>query len=105
MVNARRQAAPGSDHIYVIIYVYMICSNDAMPQLNLYVDEATHLRMKRSAKSAGVSLSRWVTAMVRERTAEEWPADVLALAGAWQDFPEAEVLRAAQGKDVPRETI
>ena len=76
-----------------------------MPQLNLYVDEPTHQSIKRAAKAAGVSISRWVGALVRERTAGEWPSEVLALAGAWRDFPDAEDLRAGYGRDLPRETF
>ena len=56
-----------------------------MPQLNLYVDEATHLYIKRSAKASGVSLSKWVSAVVREKTAGEWPPEVLAPSGVWND--------------------
>lgn len=76
-----------------------------MPQLNLYVDESTHARIKRAAKAAGMSLSRWVSTVVAERTASQWPADVLALAGAWQDFPSLEDMRAAAGKDARREDL
>ena len=76
-----------------------------MPQLNLYVDQTTHLQMKRSAKAAGVSLSKWVSAIVHEKTTSEWPADVLALAGAWKDFPSLEEIRKTKGKDLPREAF
>ncbi len=76
-----------------------------MPQLNLYVDEATHLHIKRSAKASGVSLSKWVSALVREQTASEWPPEVLALSGAWKDFPSLDAIRKTRGKDLPRETF
>ena len=74
-----------------------------MPQLNLYVDDPTHQTIKAAAKAAGVSLSKWVSNLVRERTADEWPPEVLALAGAWKDFPDAEELRTGYGTDLPRE--
>ena len=76
-----------------------------MPQLNLYVDEATHQRIKQAAQSSGVSLSKWVTAVVREKTSGEWPPDVLALAGAWKDFPSLEQIRRSKGRDLPREKL
>ena len=76
-----------------------------MPKLNLYVDKATHLHIKRSAKASGVSLSKWVSALVREKTAGEWPAEVLALSGAWKDFPSLGAIRKTRGKDLPRETF
>lgn len=76
-----------------------------MPQLNLYVDEATHSRIKRAAKAAGVSLSAWVAGLVRERTADQWPPEVLALQGAWKDFPSQEELRTGYGEDTCRESL
>ena len=74
-----------------------------MPQISLYLDDDTARRMKRAAKSAGLSQSRWVARLVRERTASEWPPSVVRLAGAWTDFPEAEELRRSLGTDLPRE--
>ena len=76
-----------------------------MPQLNLYVDDPTHQTIKAAAKAAGVSLSKWVSNLVRERTSDEWPPEVLALAGSWKDFPDAEELRKGYGTDLPRETF
>lgn len=76
-----------------------------MPQLNLYVDEPTHARIKRAAKAAGMSLSKWVSIVVTEKTANQWPAEVLALAGAWKDFPSLDEIRTGEGQDAPRETL
>ena len=51
-------------------------------------------------------MSAWLSRLVRERTSTSWPEDVVALAGAWSDdFPSAEELRAADGVDVPRESL
>ena len=76
-----------------------------MPQLNLYVDETTHDRIRRAAKAAGMSLSRWVATVVTEKTADQWPDDVLALAGTWKDLPSLEEIRAGGGSDASRELI
>ncbi len=76
-----------------------------MPQLNLYVDESTHARIQRAAKAAGMSLSKWVAGVVTEKTTDQWPAEVLALAGAWKDFPSLEEIRSSEGRDAPRTTL
>ncbi|MFM9972857.1 MAG: CopG family transcriptional regulator [Burkholderiales bacterium] len=76
-----------------------------MPQLNLYVDEATHQRIKKAAHASGMSLSKWVTEVVREKTASEWPPGVLALAGAWKHFPTIKKIRRTKAKDFPREAL
>ena len=76
-----------------------------MGQVTIYLDDETESRLKASAKSQGVPVSRWIADLVRERTATEWPDEVRQLAGAWRDFPSAEALRGAQGEDVRRESF
>lgn len=61
--------------------------------------------MREAAKTAGISQSRWLADLIRERTANEWPPSMAALAGAWADMPTAEELRQRQGEDVPRESF
>ena len=74
-----------------------------MGQVTLYLDAETEKKMKTAAGSAGISLSRWVAGLIREKVADEWPSDVAGLAGAWRDVPTAEEIRAGEGEDVPRE--
>ena len=59
--------------------------------------------MKAAAKSAGVSQSRWVAGVIRQKTAEQWPKSVVELAGAWPDMPSLDEIRRGEGEDVPRE--
>jgi hypothetical protein len=72
-------------------------------QVTLYLDEETIKRVRRAAKVAGLSQSRWLAELVREKTAREWPDTVRELAGAWRDFPEVHELRRLMGRDVKRE--
>ena len=74
-----------------------------MAQVTLYLDEETKKRVRKAAKAAGMSQSRWLAELVRQRTATEWPAEVHELAGTWPDFPEADELRRSTGRDVRRE--
>lgn len=53
-----------------------------MGQVTLYIDSETEEKLKAAAKSAGVSQSRWVADLIREKTAAAWPASVVRLAGA-----------------------
>jgi len=76
-----------------------------MGQVTLYLDSDTETKMKLAAREAGLSLSRWVANLIRQRTAEEWPTSIARLAGAWTDLPEADELRVSMGEDVPREPI
>lgn len=74
-----------------------------MSQLTIYLDEDTERRLKTAAQSAGMSVSRWVATVIREKTETTWPQAVLDLAGAWPDFPTTEELRQDQPADHPRE--
>ena len=74
-----------------------------MAQVTLYVDKETAARLKKAAKQAGLSRSRWLAKLVRERTATEWPQAVKDLAGAWADLESAEGLRRRTGRDARRE--
>lgn len=74
-----------------------------MAKVTLYLDAQTAARLRKAARAAGVSQSRWLAALIRHRTATEWPDSVRRLAGAWADVPTAEDLRRGAGKDAGRE--
>jgi hypothetical protein len=79
----------------------------AMGQLTLYLDSQTEEKMKAAAKAAGVSQSRWVSDLIRDKTATEWPAVVVQLAGSWaeDDFPSLDEIRKGTPPDLPRESF
>jgi hypothetical protein len=76
-----------------------------MSQVTLYLDEETESRMKAAAQAAGVSQSKWVAELIREKSAKEWPASFAQLIGAWadEDFPEEAELNGTVTPDLPRE--
>jgi hypothetical protein len=78
-----------------------------MGQVTLYLDPETEEKMKEAAKTAGVSQSRWVADLIREKTATEWPASIVQLVGAWaeEDFPSLDEIRKGLPPDLPRESL
>jgi HPt (histidine-containing phosphotransfer) domain-containing protein len=76
-----------------------------MGQVTIYLDDEHEHRLREAAKSAGMPVSRWVANLVEEKTRNEWPESIRAMAGAWEDFPTAEELREAGAADSPRETL
>lgn len=76
-----------------------------MAQVTIYLDEETEHRMDRAAREAGLSRSRWVADLIRQRTADEWPESFRRLIGGWEDFPEVEEIRSGLGEDLPREPL
>lgn len=76
-----------------------------MAQVTLYLDEETKRRVRKAARAAGVSQSRWLADLVKRGTASEWPAEVRELAGSWPDFPTSEEIRKGEPKDARRENL
>lgn len=76
-----------------------------MGQVTLYLDNETEERMRAAAQEAGVSQSRWVAELIREKTATEWPAWVAGVVGSWSDLPSLEEIREGLPEDLPREPL
>jgi hypothetical protein len=74
-----------------------------MAQVTLYLDEKTAESLKKAAKQAGLSRSRWLAKLIHRSTATEWPPAVRELAGAWADLKTAKGLRRGTGRDARRE--
>jgi predicted transcriptional regulator len=76
-----------------------------MGQVTIYLDDDTERRMIQNAQKLGVSKSKWISTVIREKLVESWPLSVQEAAGTWCDFPEAEELRAGDAADTPRESF
>lgn len=73
-----------------------------MAQVTLYLDDETADRLKKAAKQAGLSRSRFLARLVREKTVTEWPQAVKELAGAWPEIEVVERRRRRDGRDARR---
>ncbi len=76
-----------------------------MAQVTIYIDEETEALTRAAAGAAGVSLSRWISQMLRAQARTEWPADVAALEGAWRTSTGEPPDSAASGDDAAREPL
>ena len=76
-----------------------------MGQVTIYLDEETEKKMLNSIKKSGVSKSKWIADLIREKTSKTWPEHIFVLAGAWKEFPSIEEIRSGMGKDVEREPL
>ena len=52
-----------------------------------------------------MSISKWVSTIVIEKTSGQWPDEVLALVGARNHFRSLEEVPAGVGQDTPRESF
>ncbi len=76
-----------------------------MPQITIYLDKDTEMQARSAARARKVPLSKWISSLIRERSATTWPREILDLAGAWPDFPAVEDLRKHQRSDSARERL
>lgn len=83
-----------------------------MSQVTIYMDDDAIARAKASAAAAKMSLSAWVSKLVKEQTpavdANGYPVgffeEVASHALLWHDFPLSEEVRANEVANLPRET-
>ena len=71
-------------------------------QLTLYLDNETEVLAKSAAAERGISLSKWVSQAIQEKTLTQWPEAVKNAAGTFPDWPLEERNDVA---DVPREVL
>lgn len=76
-----------------------------MGQVTIYLDSETEEKMINIVKKSGISKSKWIAALIKEKTASTWPDHIFGLAGAWKDFPTAEEIRKGMGQDAKREPL
>ncbi len=76
-----------------------------MAQVTIYLDKDTEEKMRKYTKLKDISQSQWIANLIREKLLDVWPDEVVALAGAWEDFPSQEALRAEIEPDLERETL
>ena len=76
-----------------------------MGQVTIYLDSETEKKMLNMIEKNGMSKSKWIAELIREKTANAWPENVKKLAGAWKDLPTAEEIRKETGLDADRELL
>ncbi len=76
-----------------------------MGQVTIYLEDSIEIKMKSAAKSAKLSLSKWIAGVIEAKVASEWPSSVVNLSGAWEDFPSVAEIREGYAGDSTREEL
>ena len=76
-----------------------------MGQVTIYLEEEIEKKMVAAAKSAHLSKSKWISKVIQEKVANEWPQSIADMAGSWSDFPDVDDIRANEGSDAKREIL
>ena len=73
-----------------------------MPQLTIYLDEATEQLLRRQLDSSGLSQSRYIEGLIVERARTLWSPELVSVLGTWAnaDFPDIQDLRKTLGADL-----
>jgi hypothetical protein len=75
----------------------------AMPQLHLYVSEPVAKALRERAEAEGMSVSRYLAAVVNREIRRDWPERFFTeVVGGWKGKP---LERPPQGKVETRETM
>ena len=61
-----------------------------MGQITIYLDAETETKMLNMVKKSGISKSKWIANLIKDKTADTWPENIVKLAGTWKDLPTAE---------------
>jgi hypothetical protein len=73
--------------------------------LTIYLPDDLEKQVRKAAAASKLSVSKWVAERVEKSVETSWPAEFLALEGAFPDFPEPEELRRGYGDDIRREIL
>ena len=76
-----------------------------MGQVTIYLDSETEKKMSNVIKKTGISKSKWISDLIKQKITTTWPENIVKLAGAWTDLPTAEDLRKNMTEDADRESI
>jgi hypothetical protein len=76
-----------------------------MGQVTIYLDSETEKKMSTIVKKSGISKSKWVSDLIKQKITTTWPENIVKLAGAWTDLPTAEDIRKNMAEDADRESI
>jgi len=84
-----------------------ICVKEfTMSQVTIYMNETIEKKVKELAKSMNMSISRYITTLLEEKTNTSWNSEVQSLSGAWSDFPSLSTLRENESTmNAPRESL
>ena len=76
-----------------------------MGQVTIYLDSETEKKMSNVIKKTGISKSKWISDLIKQKMTSTWPENIVMLAGAWTDLPTAEDIRKNMAEDADRESI
>jgi len=103
-----KTAAMTALRVYFAYHVFDYIFNrrvNPMSSLTIKLNDKTRLALEQRAQAEEIDAGQWVERLIRRHVHPQWPNNVRALAGAWENFPNIEELRKDLGEDIPREIL
>ena len=77
-----------------------------MAQVTIYINNKIEAKVKKLAKEMNLSISKYISTILEQKTVNYWDRDIKNLSGAWSDFSSIEEIRNnEQVADAQRETF
>ena len=77
-----------------------------MAQVTIYMNDKIEQKVKKLAKSMNLSISKYISSVLEQKTADSWDSDIKNLGGAWSQFSSIEEIRSNESvEDTPRESL
>ena len=77
-----------------------------MAQITIYMNDNIEQKVKKLAKSMNLSISKYISTILEQKTANSWDNDTKNLSGAWSDFSTISDIRSNENvKDTKREVF
>jgi len=77
-----------------------------MAQITIYINNDIESKVKKLAKSMNLSISKYISTILEQKTADSWDSETKNLSGAWSDFSSIEEIRSNKNvSDVNREAF
>jgi len=67
-----------------------------MAQVTIYMNNEIETKVKKLAKDMNVSISKYISTILEQKTANSWNSDMKNLSGAWSDFSSIEEIRSIE---------
>jgi len=77
-----------------------------MAQVTIYMNDKIEQKVKKLAKSMNLSISKYISSVLEQKTADSWDSDIKNLGGAWNQFSSIEEIRSNESvEDTSRESL
>ncbi len=77
-----------------------------MAQVTIYINNDIEQKVKKLARAMNISISKYISTILEQKTADSWDSDTKELSGAWSDFSSIEEIRSNKNvKDTKREVF